>query len=144
MCSNGPGDQIATMVTRIEHGLEVADDDEAPNLATAMTGLCARALEQRQTTKKEPRWVLSDINGEQHCVSEWEKVAVRHNLTGRRVIHQRVPGDLGDTGAATGGIVLAMLDCWWRADCAPAARALVTLTSEAGERGLLAVERGEP
>ncbi len=123
-------------ITQVDQAIERSVAADEPNLAQALTALMREALGDDAAA-----WVLSDINGEAHRVSEWEKVAIRCGLRGERVVHQRLPGDLGDVGAATGALMLAVASSFWHAGCAPRDRALMMLASERGERGVFVAER---
>lgn len=89
-------------------------------------------------TAEERGWWLCDVNGERHRVHEQTIVAVRAGL-GDRAIVSRMPETLGDVGAASGAMFAVIACALWQARCAPAARALVSLSSEGHERGAIAL-----
>lgn len=128
-------------ITRVAHGIETSVPAGEPNLAQAMTALVHDALPLAMPEDDGATWVMSDLNGESHRLSEWEKVAIRCALRGDRVVHQRVPGDLGDVGAATGALMLAVAHTFWRCACAPRPRALFALHSEGGQRGVIVAQQ---
>ncbi len=80
-------------------------------------------------------WVLCDLNGESYRAFEWGTVLTRlSNVLGgvNKLVH---PADcIGDTGAASGGILLACVVEAWRRGYAPAREALVFTASESGRR----------
>jgi 3-oxoacyl-[acyl-carrier-protein] synthase-1 len=115
-------------------------DGNAPNAATAMTSLIAGALDRQARPPSGPEaWVLSDVNGEHHRVGEWDLVSHRHGLLGR-VAHDRFADQLGDMGAATGGVLLAIATGCWRAGAAPCTSAVLALHSDGPARGVVVLE----
>lgn len=133
-------------IAAVASGREETVLADEPNLAAAMT----RAARAAATSAGgEPiRWVLSDINGERHRNTEWQRVLIRSNdFIPVDVRHDALPERLGDTGAASGPLLLAIACAWFRAGFAPAPRALVLLHAEGAERAALvldAVSRPEP
>lgn len=128
-------------ITRVAQGFEATVAAGDPNLAQAMTALVHDALPLAKPDGEAATWVMSDLNGESHRLSEWEKVAIRCALRGDGVVHQRVPGDLGDVGTATGALMLAVAHTWWQCACAPRPRALFALHSEGGQRGVIVAQQ---
>jgi 3-oxoacyl-[acyl-carrier-protein] synthase-1 len=118
---------------------ETADEhaalSEEPNLAAATTALLAAA------DGLAASWVLTDMNGERHRMREWEMVALRYELFDAHSDH--LPEQLGDVGAATAAMAMVLASSQWQLGCAPADRALVLLSSEGAERGLLDLSRAE-
>jgi 3-oxoacyl-[acyl-carrier-protein] synthase-1 len=117
-----------------DRAAENSGAEDAPNVATAMT-----ALVHACTDLAGPiGWVLSDVNGERHRISEWSRVAIR-TLAGADD-HVRIPDLLGDIGAATGTMAATLAVTQWRTGCAPAATALVALHADGVDRGVLLLE----
>jgi 3-oxoacyl-[acyl-carrier-protein] synthase-1 len=58
-------------------------------------------------------WVLPDLNGERHRMREWGMVNMRQVLD-RDAVESRCVEELGDTGAASGALFLAIATQWWR------------------------------
>ncbi|MDI1437284.1 hypothetical protein [Polyangium sorediatum] len=112
-------------------GREESDLHDEPNIAASMTSILGRLLDGAST---RPGWVLCDVNGERHRVREWNLCAVRHRLI-EGVVTMDAPGDLGDIGAATGAMLLALAAVSWSVSAAPSPTALVALSSDAAERG---------
>lgn len=112
----------------------------SPNVAAAMTALVRSALGIRRPELRGPEaWLLSDLNGERHRIEEWELVAVRNDLD-VRVAHDRFLEHLGELGAASGAVLLALAVAFWRTGAAPCGRALLALHSDGPLRGTIAVE----
>lgn len=125
--------QVRRVATAKENGPEA----ETPNIGAAMTQLLSRF-----TSGGEPfKWVMTDNNGERHRAREWAMVSVRGGIA-NDAEHHRPVSELGDVGAATGALFLAIACRHWDAGCAPAQRVLLALHSEGGERG--AIEIGVP
>jgi 3-oxoacyl-[acyl-carrier-protein] synthase-1 len=100
-----------------------------------MTGL-AHAL----TSADRPiAWLVSDLNGERARIREWSMVELRADFA-NPLVHLRLADSMGDLGAASGPMALALLDVYWRARCAPAKRALVVLHSDGPDRGAILIE----
>jgi 3-oxoacyl-[acyl-carrier-protein] synthase-1 len=124
-------------LTHASAGIERAVAVDQPNLALAATTL-ARAMVD--ATGRCP-WVLCDVNGERHRVREWQMLSFRE-LWADDVVELRLPERLGDVGAASGAIAVAMAVCFWQAGCAPAASCAIMLAAEGAERGVLRLEQG--
>ncbi|NMO14361.1 hypothetical protein HPC49_02630 [Pyxidicoccus fallax] len=87
-------------------------------------------------------WVVCDLNGESYRFREWGLVRARltPQLNGlRRIWH---PADcLGDVGASTGGMLLAVAARAFQRGYAPADRALLWAGSDDGHRTALVLTR---
>lgn len=122
--------RVKRVATAKEHG----PNDETPNIGAAMTDLVGRL-----TGGGEPfAWVMTDNNGERHRAREWAMVSVRGGIA-NDAEHHRLVAELGDVGAASGALFLAVACRHWAVGCAPSPRLLVALHSEAGERGAFEV-----
>jgi 3-oxoacyl-[acyl-carrier-protein] synthase-1 len=116
---------------------DVRTNRESGELAEAMTRIVRSIAEA--PGRAPSAWVLSDVNGERHRVQEWERLAAR-GVVADDAVHTRLPVDLGDLGAATGPMMLALCAALWRAGCAPRRSALGLLHAERGERGAFLLE----
>lgn len=112
--------------------------DQQSMSAETMTKLAQDAIEALGTT---PSWVLTDVNPEVHRINEWVAVELRCDLGRQQALHQRLPSDAGDVGAASGAMMLALASTFWEVGCAPASEALLALHSDTAERGVLALRR---
>lgn len=124
----------------VETGREPSvHDDDAPNVAEAMTDLLW-ALDAR---KQAPfSWSIADVNGEEHRTREWLWAS-------SRVLpaeHERTKWvwEMGDSGAATGPLFAAVALQLCALGVAPAHQALIALHAEGPERGALIVEGRPP
>ncbi|EYF06413.1 beta-ketoacyl synthase N-terminal-like domain-containing protein [Chondromyces apiculatus] len=120
------------VVRGVEVGREETVLHDAPNTAQTMTRLIA-ALAASTPERKIP-WVLTDLNGERHRGREWAMVAARGALA-EGAVHDRFAGELGDLGAATGGVLGAVTCALFSAGAAPAGSACIALSSDGPERG---------
>jgi 3-oxoacyl-[acyl-carrier-protein] synthase-1 len=68
-------------------------------------------------------WVVSDVDGRDRALS-WEELSARAGLGAAD--HRRPLERLGDVGAATGAMLVALAHGLWRAGCVPAGAGLVT------------------
>lgn len=127
-------------VAAIETGREKTVGSDQPNLGDCMTELLARIA---ATCGGPLEWALPDLNGERHRNKEWRKTAFRGSLAAD-AIEQRLADDLGDVGAASGPMYLAIACALWRDGPAPSRRALIALHSDGQERGAFVVEAEEP
>jgi 3-oxoacyl-[acyl-carrier-protein] synthase-1 len=105
-------------------------------LATAIRTACAAGLPQGAS------WVACDLNSESYRFREWGVVRVRlaQELNGlRRLWH---PADcLGDVGASTGGVLMAVASRSFQRGYAPAERALLWAGNDDGQRTALVLAR---
>jgi 3-oxoacyl-[acyl-carrier-protein] synthase-1 len=122
--------RLAT-VAGIETGMEETVLLDQPNVATTLTTM-VHALVDRAAEPVD--WVLSDLNGEHPRLREWMLVERRAALADP-LRHDRLPQAMGDVGAATGALMLALSSHWWKAGCAPSSQVLAVLQSDGAERG---------
>jgi 3-oxoacyl-[acyl-carrier-protein] synthase-1 len=86
--------------------------------------------------------VLCDLNGESYRATEWSYAMARTFRDGQAVPPLVHPADcLGDVGAATGGVLLALAAAAMKKGLAPWKTALVWCSSDNGERAACAVNR---
>jgi 3-oxoacyl-[acyl-carrier-protein] synthase-1 len=114
----------------------------APNLATAIT----RAVRDAATIAGGGPigWVLTDVNGERHRISEFSKVEIRSkDLLQNGFRHEALAEELGDVGAASGALLLAWACAHFLAGSAPAERVLLALHAEGQERAVVVIEAAE-
>jgi 3-oxoacyl-[acyl-carrier-protein] synthase-1 len=106
-----------------------------PNLAEALT----QVTHEIAAHSGPLPWVLTDLNGERHRNKEWMQVALRGSLAENAV--QTMPAQLlGDVGAATGALYLAIATTYFTTGAAPARKAAIVLQSEGPERGAFLLE----
>ncbi len=111
---------------------------DEPNVALAMTRVVRSALAARS----EPtRWVVSDVNGERHRITEYSRVTIRNDdRIPVEVDHTALPERFGDVGAASGALMLALACTLFQTRAAPANEALLLLHAEGPERAAIHVE----
>jgi 3-oxoacyl-[acyl-carrier-protein] synthase-1 len=125
-------------------GVEIGRDESVvtgdPNLAEAMTKL-VRRISVAAPDGRVP-WILSDGNGERHRRDEWVKVAIRSkDIFPQDGRHDHPVEEMGELGAASGAVFLAVVATAWETGFAPADLALLALHSEGPERGLVLAQR---
>jgi 3-oxoacyl-[acyl-carrier-protein] synthase-1 len=91
-----------------------------------------------------PMWTICDLNGESYRAHEWglafTRMAELSALQLQRVIWH--PSDcLGDIGAASGGLYLAMVSRAFARGYAPSARVLLWASASGGQRTACVVEQ---
>jgi 3-oxoacyl-[acyl-carrier-protein] synthase I len=135
-------------IARILHvgtGLETSSlEPSAPQLARVSTAIVRSACE---AVGPPVPWVLSDVNGEHHRIREWAHVRIRCGEWLADSHENRLAETMGDLGAASGAVALALCVTMWATRCAPAPIALVALCSEGAERAAFVAassERGAP
>lgn len=120
----------------VSTGREASFELGSPNIAAALT----QAVRDVAAYGGPLPWVLTDVNGERHRTQEWSLVSMRGTLT--QDATQSAPARLlGDTGAATGALYLAIACTQWALGIAPASRAAVVLQSEGPQRGAFLLEQ---
>lgn len=109
------------------------DPSTAAGLTDAIRAACAAAPGPME-------WVLCDLNGESYRANEWARTRVRlHDQLGG-VKHLWHPADcLGDVGASTGGVLLALAAKAFERGYALASRALLFVASDDGTRAALTI-----
>ncbi len=122
-------------VTHVASALDPSANGTEPDTAKAMTAL----LHQLPTV---PSWAVTDNNGERHraraCVMAQTRV-----LADDAVV-TALPVGLGDLGAATGPVAMAVVGAMFDAECAPADSCVVLLHADHGERGVFVLEAMSP
>lgn len=108
-------------------------DEGLPPIAQGITALV------RDVGGTGAPWVMHDANGEHRRQREWTMVSLRHELTGGEVV--RLPDELGDLGAATAPMMVAIAATSWRHGAAPADRALLLVASDGADRGAALIAR---
>jgi 3-oxoacyl-[acyl-carrier-protein] synthase-1 len=86
-------------------------------------------------------WVLCDLNGESYRAFEWGVAAARLGEQlgpARRLVHPA--SSLGDLGAATGGVLVALALAAFRRGYAPSPHAILWASSEGALRGAARIE----
>ena len=115
-------------------------DDELPPEARATGALLGRLIESCPQTPLE--WTLTDVNGEARRVREWTVAWQEQRRPGAR--HDRPADYLGDVGAASGPLCVALAASYWQAQCAPSSSVLVALHSDGPARGALVLQAPRP
>lgn len=120
----------------------VADVRGEPEDPRAAVALAREAVERAGSPPL--RWIMTDVNGERHRRREWAVVQQRLGdaLQPARE-HIEPVAALGDTGAATGALLVSTALQYWMAGCAPSDRCLVLLHADGPERGAILIEQGE-
>ncbi len=122
-------------IAAIRTGREESTLMGRPNLAEALTQI----VQDLAAFSGPLPWVLTDLNGERNRNREWAQVALRGTLAENAI--QLTPAQmLGDTGAATGALFLAIACTYFTTGAAPATTAAVVLQSEGPERGAFLLE----
>lgn len=121
-------------IRRVLTGREATVGTDQPAVAAAMTSIFHALRDERPIP-----WVLTDLNGEAWRLREWMLVQTRV-LARDEIVHAELVGELGDLGAATGPMLLAIACAYLDAKCAPALEAVIALSSEGAERGAIRVE----
>jgi 3-oxoacyl-[acyl-carrier-protein] synthase-1 len=87
-------------------------------------------------------WVFTDLNGERHRSKEWDFCSIRCSelIMPPKSTIVRLTETWGDTGAASGALAAVYAASGWRAGYAPAPSALIALSSEGDERGVIGLE----
>ncbi len=113
-------------------------DDGSVDPAEAMTGLVRRLA--AASGGRPIDWIITDVNEERARHREWTMVQFRLKKeipdTHR---YDRFVADMGELGAATGAMFLAIAYQWWNVGCRAQANALLALHSDEVERGGLLV-----
>jgi 3-oxoacyl-[acyl-carrier-protein] synthase I len=90
------------------------------------------------------RWVLCDLNGESYRASEWGVVRTRLGEKLEPIVDLAHPADcLGDTGAASTGMLIAYALHAFARGYAPAQEALIWNASDDGARSALVLTSAE-
>jgi len=99
------------------------------------------ALREVLAEASEPAWVLCDLNGESYRAFEWGLAVTRLPQQLGTVAGLTHPADcLGDVGAATGGVLLAVVAAAFRRGYAPARRVFLWTANEGSVRAAARVE----
>ncbi len=134
------GERSLGTILGVEVGREESVVAGDPNLAEAMTRL-VRRISVAAPDGRLP-WILSDGNGELHRRDEWVKVAIRSkDVFPPDARHDHPVEEMGELGAASGAVLLAVAATAWETGFAPADLALLALHSEGPERGLVLAHR---
>jgi 3-oxoacyl-[acyl-carrier-protein] synthase I len=103
-------------------------------------GLCDAIEKACAATPGPIEWVICDLNGESYRANEWARARVRQISRLGGVKHLWHPADcLGDVGASTGGVLVALAAKAFERGYALASRALVFVASDDGARAALTI-----
>ena len=98
------------------------------------------ALARPRLAGSAGRWLLCDLNGESYRAAEWGLVRARLGESLDPISALTYPADcLGDTGAASGGLLIAYALHAFSRGYAPAGEALIWNASEDGGRSAMVV-----
>jgi 3-oxoacyl-[acyl-carrier-protein] synthase-1 len=111
-------------------------DGEPPTAARVTAAMLTRLIEACPSVPVE--WTLTDVNGEERRIREWTAAWMAQGRPGAR--HDRVAEHLGELGAATGPVCIALAAAEWQARCAPAPSALVALHSDGPPRAAVMLQ----
>ena len=127
-------------VTKTASGKELPKTWEEPRVAELLTDLVY--LVGESLPSRPIGWVFTDLNGERHRSKEWDFCSIRCSelIMPPKSTIVRLAETWGDTGAASGALAAVYAAWGWRAGFAPAASALITLSSEGDERGVIGLE----
>jgi 3-oxoacyl-[acyl-carrier-protein] synthase I len=127
------------VISRLEIGREETVVTGEPNLGAAMTELSRRAI---AGAVRPVSWLVTDVNGERHRVREHGAVEMHlADDLAKDHRHDALPAALGEVGAATGALHLALVTTLFRVGAAPARSALLLSSSEGAERAAMLVEQ---
>lgn len=117
---------------------------DTPCTAEGLSGCLRNVVTECRKRSREPDVVLCDLNGESYRSTEWSYAMTRTFRDGKPVPPVVHPADcLGDVGAATGAVLLALAAVSMKKGLAPWRNALVWCSSDNGERAATAVHRLE-
>ncbi len=132
------GADVAAVVTALATGIEprgiVSDrQSSGAGLADALRGVLGE--------ETAPPWVLCDLNGEGYRAFEWGLMQTRLPRQLGTVARLTHPADcVGDVGAASGGVLLAVAAAAFRRGYAPARRAFLWTANDGDARAAARVE----
>lgn len=113
---------------------------DTPCTANALTESLRAVLAPLAGQNRWPDAVLCDLNGESYRATEWSYATSKAFRDGRPVPPVVHPADcIGDVGAATGGVLLALAAAAMKRGLAHWKSALVWCSSDDGERAACAV-----
>jgi 3-oxoacyl-[acyl-carrier-protein] synthase-1 len=108
--------------------------------ASTAKGLIAAVRAAAGADARPFAWAIGDLNGEMYRSAEWGMARVRLPPLLGGIQHLWHPADcLGDVGAATGGVLLAIAAGAFEKETAPADRALLFAGADDGTRACLIV-----
>lgn len=114
--------------------------DDGPCTAQALSECLRAAVTALASRNKPPGAVLCDLNGENYRSTEWGYALTRAFRNGQPVPPLVHPADcIGDTGAASGAILLGLAAFGVGQEAVPWNEALVWCSSDSGLRAALGV-----
>lgn len=134
------GGSRSPIAARIRFAAVVRDQDGARPTAheppAALIDLLGRAAGQSSSA---PEWLLTEGQGTTTRARQW--AALEQRCPACQVArHDRLGRVMGDAGAATGALGLALACSLWSAGCAPAPTALMALRSLGADCGVAVLE----
>lgn len=130
--------ETSAVVTSVGTGMEPHPRES--ELAATGKGL-EQALATVLAVDPDPRWVLSDMNGESQRAAEWGALLTRVPAIAAVQALEHPAQSIGDIGAASGALLLALAREAFAKGVAPASSALVLTASHDGARAALNIRQ---
>jgi 3-oxoacyl-[acyl-carrier-protein] synthase I len=130
--------RVSSVACALEEGHE---EGATPDLGQALSEVIRRAAEG--ASMRPVPWLLTDMNGERHRTRRWSFVKVRNGglLSEEHTTFFDGPDELGDAGAALGGLLAVHAILGFTTGHASVRRsALIGLASEGAQRSAFALE----
>ncbi|WP_224360791.1 hypothetical protein [Hyalangium versicolor] len=128
---------VAAATAAEKFSIGSGDQSTGEGLANAIRTACTAA-----GLPQGADWVICDLNGESYRFREWGLVRVRLTQELKGVSRLWHPADcLGDVGASTGGVLMAVVGRSFQRRYAPADRALLWAGNDDGQRTALVLAR---
>ncbi len=126
-------------VTFVMAGVEQLPPEE-PRIGALTTDLVRRASEAVRASPVP--WVITDLNNERHRTKEWMFATIRNKerIVAGKTREEHLGQLVGDAGAATGALAAVYAGVAFRTGFARSNEALVSLSSDGDERGILVLE----
>ncbi|MFV1951430.1 MAG: hypothetical protein ACC630_05685 [Nitrospinota bacterium] len=114
---------------------------DKPCMAKGLTGAIRKAAED-SIDDSPIEWVLCDLNGESYRSGEWGIVYTRLGKIFKDLKYLQHPADcIGDVGAASGGVYIALASRAFQRGYAPSDKVLLWASSDDGERAAVVLKR---
>lgn len=130
---------VKATVSAIAGAVELnTSTSDKPSSGLGLSNAVRQACQQAGELK--PKWLACDLNGETYRAYEWGMTQVKTNdiLSGLSVVWH--PADcFGDVGAATGGLLIALVLKAFELEYAPAKECLVLCSDDEGKRAAIVV-----
>lgn len=126
---------VSAIAGAVEQNTSTSDK---PSSGLGLSNAVRQACQQAGELK--PQWLACDLNGETYRAYEWGMTQVKANdvLSGLSAVWH--PADcFGDVGAATGGLLIALVVKAFEAGYAPAKDCLILCSDDEGKRAAMVV-----